>query len=51
MEALQIKGSRMTFTDCDGELMTLECLHVADMDAMNEKDNYMCLANGNSNDD
>ena len=48
MEALQIKGSR---TDCHGDLMTSECLHVADMAAMNEKENYMCLANGDSDDD
>ena len=31
--------------------MTSECLHVADMAAMNEKENYMCLANGDSDDD
>ena len=31
--------------------MTSECLHVVDMAAMNKKQNYMCLANGDSDDD
>ena len=31
--------------------MTSEFFHIADMAAINEKENYMCLANGDSDDD